>query len=181
MPPLCSGARRRDIYTAFSARIRRQAALRCASLLSDSMHAAALARALGHAPPPLPRELPPSPSPPISLRGFSTHAPPPRSPNCRPRLWRCVCAPQQTRFREGKMPDVFPASRTLGRPRMTLLVVLMMYLGASLAFNVCPRPQGASDGARARRAHFQMPLEWMQGKSQPFLVSPSERTAALTT
>ena len=64
------------------------------------------------------------------------------------------------------MPDVFPASRTLGRPRMTLLVVLMMYLGASLAFNVCPRPQGASDGARARRAHFQMPLEWMQGKSQ---------------
>ena len=67
MPPLCSGARRRDIYTAFSARIRRQAALRCASLLSDSMHAAALARALGHAPPPLPRELPPSPSPPHLL------------------------------------------------------------------------------------------------------------------
>ena len=49
---------------------------------------------------------------------------------------------------------------------MALLVVLMMYLGASLAFSVCPRPQGASDGVRARRAHFQMPLEWMQGKSQ---------------
>jgi hypothetical protein len=50
---------------------------------------------------------------------------------------------------------------------MTLLVVLMMYLGSSLAFNVCPRLQGASDGARARRAHFQMmPLESMQGKSQ---------------
>jgi hypothetical protein len=65
------------------------------------------------------------------------------------------------------MPDVFPASRTLGRPRMTLLVVLMMYLGSSLAFNVCPRLQGASDGARARRAHFQMmPLECLQGKSQ---------------